>query len=52
MKVNAFFHCSKSFKPFKQNFLYTELRHLLTKLKLLPPLATIYTKTTILIEKE
>ncbi len=43
MKVSVIFHCSKSFKAFKQNFLCTELRHLLTKLKLLPHL---------LIEKE
>jgi hypothetical protein len=52
MRVNAIFHYSESFKALKQNFLYTELRHLLTKLKLLAILATIYTKTTILIEKD
>jgi hypothetical protein len=39
MKVNAIFHYSKSFKAFKQNFLYTELRYLLTKFELLAPLA-------------
>jgi hypothetical protein len=52
MRVNPIFHYLKSFKAFKQNFLYTELKYLLIKLKLLAPLATIYTKTTILIEKD
>ncbi len=42
MKVSVIFHCSKSFKAFKQNFLYTELRHLLTKLKLLPHSRLLY----------
>jgi hypothetical protein len=44
MRINPIFHYSKSFKAFKQNFLYTKLKHLLIKL--------IYTKTTILIEKD
>jgi hypothetical protein len=52
MRVNPVLHYSKSFKAFKQNFLYTELKNLLTKLKLLAILAIIYTKTTILIEKD